>query len=121
MASYPGFALPTGATYAPSVLSFVVRHGRYTLGSASVTLGNAVAAVMCAILTYTHTYTHCIGVFGWLQSEYPFYSTAQYAYTEERVLSIKFAALAAPVAKVDPEYLGARIQLIVRGLKKEIT
>lgn len=84
--------LPKNAKYSGSLLRLVFTHKGEGVGSVVVELG----------------------VFGWLQSEYPMYKDGKIE------LSIKFQALEAPNSKVSPAFLGARSQVVIRGLVKEI-
>ncbi len=86
-------AVPKGVTYGKTLLTITIRHGSLIVGSVSIALG----------------------VFGWLESEFPFYNG------DHIELGLKFQCLApAPPRHVDPSYLGARTQLIITGLKKTI-
>ena len=92
--SWMAVTVPKGSTYSKTVMKFTFHRKSYEVGSVSVALGT----------------------FGWLQSEYPHYNAKG-----DRDLAIKFQSLTPPTHHVDPQYLGARTQIIVTGLEKTIS
>ncbi len=87
--------IPDGIMYGPSVLSITIHHKNLVVGCVHISLA----------------------VFGWLLSEFPCYDRGN----EHLVLTLKFKTLGkCKTGKFDPMFLGARTQVIISGLKKEI-
>lgn len=95
-ASYSSYTIPKNTLYSKSTMRLEFLHGKKSIGSISI----------------------CLGVFGWLQSEYPHYEKVNY--NSMLSLAIKFGSVELPAKNCDPDYLGHRLQIIITGLRKEI-